>query len=72
MTISAPATLVTVERTIKATPQQIYRAFTTRDELNVWFCDNSFVQLQANGTYLYIWNAEKFTETGIIKQLEEN
>jgi uncharacterized protein YndB with AHSA1/START domain len=72
MTISAPATLVTVERTIKATPQQIYRAFTTRDELNVWFCDNSFVQLQANGAYLYIWNAEKFTATGIIKQLEEN
>ena len=72
MTISAPAATVTVERTIQATPEQVYRSFTVRDELNNWFCNNSFVQAQANGAYVFVWNQEQFTATGIFKKLEEN
>lgn len=72
MTISVPATVVTVERTVKATPQQVYRAFTNRAELNNWFCNNSFVQAQENGAYVCIWNQEQYTAAGIFKKLEEN
>ena len=71
MTISAPTTTVTVERTIKATPEQVYRAFTNREELNNWFCNNSFMQAQENGAYLCIWNTEEYTATGIVKSLVE-
>jgi uncharacterized protein YndB with AHSA1/START domain len=73
--MAAPATTltsVTVERAIKASPKRVYTALTTRDELVTWFCNQAFLDLQVNGTYLVIWNQEKFSGTGVYKALKEN
>jgi uncharacterized protein YndB with AHSA1/START domain len=73
--MAAPATTltsVTVERAIKASPKRVYTAFTTRDELTTWFCNQAFIDLQVNGTYLVIWNQDKFSATGVFKALKEN
>lgn len=63
---------VRVEVTIKATAKRIYTAFTNRDELVAWFCNQAFFQLQEGGAYVVVWDAEKFSATGIVKALKEN
>lgn len=63
---------ISLKRTIAATAERLYTAFTSRDELNSWFCNNSFIQARENGAYVFIWNAEQFTAAGIVKSLEEN
>jgi uncharacterized protein YndB with AHSA1/START domain len=65
-------TSISLSRTISATAERLYTAFSSRDELNRWFCNNSFMQAQENGAYVFIWNAEQYTATGIVKALEEN
>ena len=63
---------VTVSQTINASPARLYAAFTSRDEINNWFCNNSFVQAQENGHYLFIWTPENYSATGQFKELVEN
>ena len=73
--MTAPAketTSVTVERTVNASAERLYQAFQSRDEYNNWFCNNSFVQAREGGLYLFIWNAEQYSATGLIKELVEN
>lgn len=73
--MTAPAketTSVTVERIVNASRERLYQAFTSRDELNSWFCNNSFVQAREGGSYLFIWNAEKYSANGLYKELVEN
>lgn len=65
-------TSVSISRTISASAERLYKAFTSRDELNRWFCNNSFIQAQENGAYVFVWNVEQYTATGIVKSLEEN
>jgi uncharacterized protein YndB with AHSA1/START domain len=69
--VSTMAT-VRVERSIKASPKRIYTAFTNRDELVAWFCNEAYIQAQQNSPYVVVWNAEKFNATGIVKALKEN
>ena len=50
--MAAPAASLTslnLSRQIKVSPKRIYTAFTQRDELNAWFCTNSFIEAQENG-----------------------
>lgn len=73
--MTAPAketSSVTVERIVNASRERLYKAFTSRDELNNWFCNNSFVQAREGGSYLFIWNAEKYSANGLYKELVEN
>ncbi len=65
-------TSVTVERLVKASPERLHRAFTSSDELNNWFCNNSFIQAREGGAYLFIWNQEQYSATGLIKELVTN
>lgn len=65
-------TSVTVERVIDATPERLYAAFTSRDELNNWFCNNSFIQTHEGGRYLFVWTTEDYSATGQVKKIVEN
>lgn len=65
-------TSVTVERLVTASPERVYRAFTSSDELNNWFCNNSFIQAREGGHYLFVWNQEQYSATGLIKELVAN
>ncbi|MEO1290987.1 MAG: SRPBCC domain-containing protein [Chloroflexota bacterium] len=65
-------TSVTVTRTINASAERLYNAFTSRDELNRWFCNTSFVNAQENGHYLVIWTQEQYSATGQFKEVVEN
>jgi uncharacterized protein YndB with AHSA1/START domain len=73
--MAAPVSTLTnlrLERSIKASPKRVYTAFTNRDELVTWFCNEAYIQAQVNGAYVLIWNAEKFSASGIVKALKEN
>lgn len=65
-------TSVTVERLVKASPERLYRAFTSSDELNNWFCNNNFIQAREGGAYLFIWTQEQYSASGLVKELVEN
>ena len=65
-------TSVTVERVVDEGRERLYQAFTSRDEVNNWFCNNSFVQGREGGLYLFIWNTEKYSATGLYKEVVEN
>ncbi|MEO0599692.1 MAG: SRPBCC domain-containing protein, partial [Chloroflexota bacterium] len=63
---------VTVSKKIHASASQLYSALTTRDHLNNWFCDNSFLQVQEGGRYVCIWNAENYSASGMFTELVQD
>ncbi|GAB5492904.1 MAG: hypothetical protein Phog2KO_31190 [Phototrophicaceae bacterium] len=73
MTIATKdTTSVTIERLINASPERLHRAFTSSDELNIWFCNNSFIQAREGGHYLFVWNQEQYSATGFFKEFIAN
>lgn len=55
--------------TIRATPDQVYRAFTNGAQLRSWMCDNSYVQDHVGGSFLMAWNLG-YHASGQFTQLE--
>ncbi|MEL6528056.1 MAG: SRPBCC domain-containing protein [Chloroflexota bacterium] len=63
---------VTVSKNIHVPASQLYSALTTRDHLNNWFCDNCFLQVQEGGRYVFIWNAENYSASGMFTELVQD
>ncbi len=55
--------------TIRATPEQVYRAFTNGAQLRSWMCDTSYVQGRVGGSFLMAWNFG-YHASGQFTQLE--
>ena len=47
---------ITITRTITASVEQLYRAFTNAQALREWFCDTATVQPQVGGRFYVAWN----------------
>lgn len=68
---SAEKSSVTVERTIGATPAEVYRAFTAPHALRDWFCDNAQVDARQGGQIYLAWNSGYHT-AGKFTKIERN
>src|SRR5262245_32613657 len=56
MLLDVQSPIVTVTRTIKATPAQLYGAFTNATALRGWMCNGSQVNATVGGSYFLSWN----------------
>lgn len=62
---------VSVERTVRATPAEVYRAFTVAHALRDWFCDNAVIDVKKDGQVYLAWN-EGYHTAGKITQVGKN
>ncbi|MCB9453918.1 MAG: SRPBCC domain-containing protein [Anaerolineaceae bacterium] len=70
--IDTPLTrTLTFTRTIKAPAEQVYSAFTDRDWIRDWLCDDAHLRVQVGGHLLLIWNPDQHV-TGVYTALEAN
>lgn len=56
MAIATPTQHLTLTRTLKAPAAEVYRAFTDRDGLYYWLCDNALVNARLDGPGLLTWS----------------
>jgi uncharacterized protein YndB with AHSA1/START domain len=71
MLLDVQTPVVTVTRTIKATPAQIYYAFTNATALRGWMCNRSNVNAAVGGSYFLAWNQGYYT-AGEFTALEQD
>ncbi len=56
MLTEVASTTLTFTQTVKASPAQVYRAFTNAMLFREWLCDNSVVDARETGAYFFSWN----------------
>ena len=52
---------ITVERTVPATPKEVYRAFTTPSALGDWLCNAAEVDARKGGRAYFWWDSGYYT-----------
>lgn len=71
MVIEAPDQVLTFSRTVKAPASFAYRAFTERDWITYWFCDDASIRSEVGGHMLLTWNTG-YHVMGAFTQLEKD
>lgn len=71
MVAAVDAKTLTLVRTLKAAPQQVYQYLTLPDKLAEWIADTAHVNAVVGGYLLLAWNGQGYT-TGEYKHLEAN
>jgi uncharacterized protein YndB with AHSA1/START domain len=66
-----PSETLTFERTVNATPAQVYRAFTNSTALREWFCDAALADARPQGRVYFGWNSGYYA-SGAYTELKEN
>ena len=62
---------LTFERTVAASPAEVYRAFTSSTALREWLCDTATTSPRANGHLFVGWN-DGYYATGHFTELLQN
>lgn len=71
MTDMTLAPALTFTRAIRATPAQLYRAFTDRDGLRDWLCDDAHLRAAVGGHVLFFWG-DPYVAVGRYTALEQD
>src|SRR5438132_2136274 len=53
--------VITVERTVPATPKEVYRAFTPPSALGAWLCNAAEVDARKGGRVYFWWDGGYYT-----------
>lgn len=56
MAVASPTQELTLTRVVQAPASDVYRAFTDRDGLYYWLCNNALVNARVGGPALLTWN----------------
>lgn len=72
MVTATPTQTLTLTRTIKAKPEQVYLAFTDRDRLRDWFTGDAHLNATENGHVLFHWYQEQYYAMGVFTKLEKD
>lgn len=71
MTVEAPVKTLAFTRTFRAPASEVYRAFTVRDGLYYWFCDDANTRPEVGGHALFSWNTG-YHAFGVFRELEQD
>lgn len=71
MTIQTSVETLTFTRTLRAPAAEVYRAFTVRDGLYYWFCEDANTRPEVGGHALFSWNTG-YHAFGVFRELEQD
>ncbi|HLT29015.1 MAG TPA: SRPBCC domain-containing protein [Myxococcaceae bacterium] len=58
---------ITMELTLKASPERVYDAYTLKSELELWFAQQATISAEAGGRWRYTWPGEMAAEGRILE-----